>query len=61
VLKPGGALVAKLFMGGSFDEVRTCFERRFARVEVVRTRVSRPGSAELYIVAQNFHPEGSRA
>jgi 23S rRNA (uridine2552-2'-O)-methyltransferase len=59
VLKPGGALVAKLFMGSSFDEVLTCFERRFARVEVVRTRASRPGSAELYIVARNFCREGS--
>jgi len=52
VLKPGGALVAKLFMGGSFDEARTRFERLFSRVEVVRTRASRPGSAELYIVAR---------
>lgn len=61
VLKPGGAMVAKLFMGSSFDEVRTCFERRFARVEVVRTRASRAGSAELYLVAQNFCPGSSRA
>ncbi|HXZ86991.1 MAG TPA: RlmE family RNA methyltransferase [Candidatus Binataceae bacterium] len=60
VLKPGGALVAKLFMGSSFDHARTCFERRFAQVEVVRTRASRPGSAELYIVAQNFRPAGAR-
>jgi len=61
VLKPGGALVAKLFMGSNFDEVRTCFKRRFGRVEVVRTRATRPGSTELYIVAQNFYPDGPRA
>jgi 23S rRNA (uridine2552-2'-O)-methyltransferase len=58
VLKPGGAMVAKLFMGGSFDEMRSRFEARFARVEVVRTQASRPGSAELYIVARNFRGLG---
>lgn len=60
VLKPGGAMVAKLFMGGSFDEVRARFERCFARVEVVRTRASRPGSAELYLVARNFRGAAQR-
>jgi len=58
VLKPGAAMVAKFFMGGSFGEMRSRFEARFARVEVVRTQASRPGSAELYIVARSFRGLG---
>jgi 23S rRNA (uridine2552-2'-O)-methyltransferase len=57
LLKPGGAMVAKVFMGGGFDEVRALFVRDFARVETVRTRASRPGSSELYLVAQGFLPQ----
>jgi 23S rRNA (uridine2552-2'-O)-methyltransferase len=53
-LKPGGAMIAKVFMGPGFEEMRSVFARDFARVEVARTRASRPGSAELYIVARGF-------
>jgi 23S rRNA (uridine2552-2'-O)-methyltransferase len=53
-LKPGGAMVAKLFMGEGFEQVRGLFERDFAKVEFVRTAASRPGSTELYAVARNF-------
>jgi 23S rRNA (uridine2552-2'-O)-methyltransferase len=55
ILKPDAAMIAKLFMGGEFTQTRGLFERHFARVEVVRTRASRPGSAELYLVARGFH------
>ena len=54
VLKPGGAIVAKVFMGGGFEAARALFARDFARCEVVRTRASRPGSSELYLVARDF-------
>jgi len=54
-LKPGGAMVAKLFMGSEFEATRALFAREFAAIEVVRTRASRPGSAELYIVARQFN------
>jgi 23S rRNA (uridine2552-2'-O)-methyltransferase len=54
-LKPGGAMVVKFFMGAGFDEMRQLFSHHFSKVEVVRTRASRPGSAELYLVARNFH------
>jgi 23S rRNA (uridine2552-2'-O)-methyltransferase len=53
-LKPGGAIVAKVFMGGGFEDARALFVRDFARCEVVRTRASRPGSSELYLVAREF-------
>ena len=54
VLKPGGAIIAKVFMGGGFEAARALFARDFARCEVVRTRASRPGSSELYLVARGF-------
>jgi len=54
ILKPGGAMVAKVFMGSDFAQLRATFAREFARVEVVRTRATRPGSSELYLVAHGF-------
>jgi 23S rRNA (uridine2552-2'-O)-methyltransferase len=56
VLKPGGAMVAKVFMGGGFETARALFERNFARCELVRTRASRPGSSELYLIARDYRP-----
>lgn len=53
-LKPKGAIVAKVFMGGGFEAARALFIRDFVDVEVVRTRASRPGSAELYVVARKL-------
>ncbi|MGA7872155.1 MAG: RlmE family RNA methyltransferase, partial [Candidatus Binatus sp.] len=54
VLKPGGAMVAKLFMGAQFKDIVDSFKRHFGSVEVTRTKASRPGSSELYIVARQF-------
>ena len=54
LLKPGGAMIAKVFMGPGFEEVRALFAHDFARVEAVRTGASRPGSSELYLVARGF-------
>jgi 23S rRNA (uridine2552-2'-O)-methyltransferase len=54
MLKPGGAMVAKLFMGAQFKDIVDSFKRQFAKVEVTRTKASRPGSSELYIVAREF-------
>ena len=53
-LKPGGAMVAKLFMGAQFKDIVDSFKRHFGSVEVTRTKSSRPGSSELYIVAREF-------
>jgi 23S rRNA (uridine2552-2'-O)-methyltransferase len=53
-LRPGGAMVAKVFMGEGFDEIKASFARTFDKVEIVRTRATRPGSSELYVVARNF-------
>jgi 23S rRNA (uridine2552-2'-O)-methyltransferase len=54
ILAPGGAMVAKLFMGAEFKQVVDSFKRHFGTVEVTRTKASRPGSSELYIVARDF-------
>ncbi len=56
-LRPGGAMVAKAFMGAAFDEIAAEFRRAFARVELTRPRASRPGSAEIYLVATGFKPD----
>ncbi|HYK63563.1 MAG TPA: RlmE family RNA methyltransferase [Patescibacteria group bacterium] len=53
-LKPGGAMVVKLFMGAQFKDIVDSFKEHFAGVEVTRTQASRPGSSELYIVARRF-------
>jgi len=53
-LRPGGAMVAKVFMGEGFDEIKASFGRAFDKVEIVRTRATRPGSSELYLVARGF-------
>jgi 23S rRNA (uridine2552-2'-O)-methyltransferase len=54
VLRPGGAMIAKVFMGSGFDSARALFSQDFERREIVRTRASRPGSSELYLVARDF-------
>jgi 23S rRNA (uridine2552-2'-O)-methyltransferase len=53
-LRPGGAMVAKVFMGREFEASRNLFGREFAQTEVVHTKASRPGSAELYLVGRDF-------
>ncbi|HLX05345.1 MAG TPA: RlmE family RNA methyltransferase [Candidatus Binatus sp.] len=54
ILKPGASMVAKLFMGAQFKDIVESFKQHFASVEVTRTKASRPGSSELYIVAREF-------
>ena len=54
MLKPGAAMVAKVFMGAQFKDIVDSFKRHFERVEVTRTKASRPGSSELYVVARGF-------
>ncbi len=53
-LAPGGTLIAKIFMSGDFTAIVRKFKEHFAKVEVKRTKASRPGSAELYVIARDF-------
>jgi 23S rRNA (uridine2552-2'-O)-methyltransferase len=54
VLKSEGTMVAKLFMGIEFSQNKAIFARAFAKVEIAHTRASRPGSAELFLIARGF-------
>ena len=54
ILKPNAAMVTKLFMGAEFKGIVDSFKQRFGKVEVTRTKASRPGSSELYIIAREF-------
>jgi 23S rRNA U2552 (ribose-2'-O)-methylase RlmE/FtsJ len=42
-------------MGAEFKDIVDSFKRHFGKVEVTRTKASRPGSSELYIIAREFH------
>jgi 23S rRNA (uridine2552-2'-O)-methyltransferase len=58
-LKRGGALVAKVFMGGDFPGLRREFALRFEAVHVVRPEATRERSYEVYIVGKGFKGAGA--
>ncbi len=53
-LKPGGMMIAKLFMSEAFKGIVAKFEHHFTEVDVTKVKATRPGSSELYIIARNF-------
>jgi 23S rRNA (uridine2552-2'-O)-methyltransferase len=50
LLKPGGALLAKVFQGAALDDVRRAFGRVFAKVTLEKPRASRKESVEIYLL-----------
>jgi 23S rRNA (uridine2552-2'-O)-methyltransferase len=50
-LRPGGALVAKTFQGGSSAEALNALRPAFADVRHVKPKASRADSSEVYLVA----------
>ena len=53
VLKPTGALVVKIFMGGGFDTFLKAFRQAFEQVKVVKPEASvARSSKEVYVVGQ---------
>ena len=54
VLAPGGAFVAKVFQGGTENQLLTDLKRDFGAVRHVKPAASRPDSAELYVLATGF-------
>jgi 23S rRNA (uridine2552-2'-O)-methyltransferase len=50
LLKPGGHLVMKLFMGGGAKEVETAVKKRFATHHMFRPKGVRKESFEIYLV-----------
>lgn len=53
-LKPGGALVVKLFQGAGFDTVLRDLRAQFSQVVTRKPRSSRSASREIYLVAKGF-------
>jgi len=54
VLKPGGALVVKMFQGEGFDGLLADMRAAFRSVAVRKPSASRPNSRECYMVAKGF-------
>jgi 23S rRNA (uridine2552-2'-O)-methyltransferase len=58
VLRPGGALLAKVLQGGTEGALLAELKRDFATVKHVKPAASRADSAELYVLATGFrHPQ----
>jgi 23S rRNA (uridine2552-2'-O)-methyltransferase len=57
-LKPGGALVVKVFQGEGFDAYLKALRRHFRQVASRKPKSSRRESRELYLVARGFIPGG---
>ncbi|MBF6569048.1 MAG: RlmE family RNA methyltransferase [Candidatus Binataceae bacterium] len=55
VLRPGAAMIAKIFMNANFEPLVARFRKKFVRVDIARTKASRPGSSELYLIAREFN------
>jgi 23S rRNA (uridine2552-2'-O)-methyltransferase len=53
-LRPGGALVVKVFRGEELDRFLGAVRARFARVSVAVPTATRPESREAYVVARDF-------
>jgi 23S rRNA (uridine2552-2'-O)-methyltransferase len=53
-LRRGGSLVAKVFMGGDFPQLRKEFQARFNEVHVARPEATRERSYEVYLVGKGF-------
>lgn len=54
VLKPGGSFVAKVFKGGTENELLAMMKRDFEKVRHIKPPSSRAESAEQYVVATGF-------
>src|SRR5580692_1720741 len=54
ILRPGGALVAKVFQGGAEDPLLAQLKRAFSELRHAKPPASRAQSAETYVVAKGF-------
>jgi 23S rRNA (uridine2552-2'-O)-methyltransferase len=54
ILAPGGAFLAKVFQGGTENQLLNDLKRDFAVVRHVKPAASRADSAELYVLATGF-------
>ena len=56
VLSPGGAFVAKVFMGGDFPALKKELQPRFESIHVIRPEATRESSYEVYVLGKGFRP-----
>ncbi|MDB5641457.1 MAG: rRNA methyltransferase [Hyphomicrobiales bacterium] len=61
VLAPGGFFMAKVFQGGTENELLDILKRGFKTVRHVKPEASRAGSAELYVLATGFKGRAATA
>lgn len=54
LLKPGGTLVVKLFMGNALPQYVTRLRTMFRDVRLTRPEATRKGSAEIYAIATGY-------
>ncbi len=59
-LAPGGALVAKVFMGGDFPPLKKELQERFETVQIVRPQATRESSYEVYVLGKGYRGAGIR-
>jgi 23S rRNA (uridine2552-2'-O)-methyltransferase len=59
--RPGSAFVAKLFMGGEFEEFRDEVRASFEEVKLVRPEATRGASMEVYVVGLRRRPVATGA
>lgn len=57
--RAGGHFVAKLFMGGDFDEFRGAVAAAYGDVKLVRPEATRGGSMEVYVVGLGLRAGGT--
>ncbi len=53
-LAPGGAFVAKVFMGGDFPPLKQELQARFETVQIVRPQATRESSYEVYVLGKGY-------
>jgi 23S rRNA (uridine2552-2'-O)-methyltransferase len=57
--RPGGHFIAKLFMGGDFEQFRGEVRALFEEVKVVRPEATRGASMEIYLVGLRRRPRSA--
>ena len=61
VLLPGGAFVAKVFMGGDFPALKRELKGRFSALHVIRPEAVRESSYEVYVLGTGFRGRAAAA
>ena len=61
IMAPGGVFIAKVFQGGTENQLLADLKRDFATVRHVKPAASRADSSELYVMATGFRGGASRS